>query len=129
MLILVVVLYLLGAVLPLSGISLTLWRVSLQARQYRHRTEHKQKLQRQLNKMTLSGTSELEKEKNNEWHHTELSKKDKWGKPYSYPNEGISLGGAGIEAVKSIGKLWRDAILVGSGIMMSTAASLFSLRL
>lgn len=129
MLVLVKVLYLLGAVLPLSGISLTLWRVSLQARQHKHRTEHKRKLQRQLNKMTLPSSSELEKEKHNEWHHTELSKKDKWGKPYSYPDEGISVGGVGLEAMKSIGKLWRDAILVGIGIIVSTVASLLSLRL
>lgn len=127
MLVLIVVLYLLSAVFPLLGISLTLYRVSLQARQYQHRTEHKRKLQRQLNAMSSPGNSELEQEKNNEWHQAELSKKDKWGKAYSYPDDGISFSGPGSEAVKSLGKLRRDAVFVGSGIVAATTASVLSL--
>lgn len=123
------VLYVFGAFLPIAGIGLTLFRVSLRARQHRHRAGHKRALQFQRNKKTASDASDEELELINEWHHAELAKRDKWGLAYSCPDSGITSTGPGIEAVEGLGKLWRDAGFIGGGLLAGTTASIWSLFL
>lgn len=122
-------LYALAAILPIIGIWKAIARVSLPARQYRHRELHKRNLQLQLNEKSASATTAEEREHALEWFHSERDKNDPWGTPYRITDDGFSTQSKGGDAIKRLKELTWDAVLVGGGLVLGAAASIWSLWL
>jgi hypothetical protein len=125
----VILLYLLGAVLPIVGIVRAIFHVSGPARQFRHRQPHIQAIRQEAYQRRSAATTERQRQEADEWLQEELEKKDKWGKPYGRDDWGFRTTSSGAEALTQFKRLSWDAVWVGGGLIAGTSASIWSLWL